>query len=71
MLRTSNGVVNLKLEAEAFFVKSTTFTKENILDKICTDTMNCALLNKAAMDFMVKNKNDIISNVSSSSMMID
>ena len=59
------GAVNLKLEAEAYYVKSTTFTKENILDNLLyADAMNCALLKEASMDFMVKNKDDIIGKIS-------
>ena len=39
------GIVNLKLKAEACYVKSTTLTINNVLDNICyTDSKNCALL---------------------------
>jgi len=39
------GVVSLKLEAEACYVKSTSLTTDNILDKLLyADSQNCALL---------------------------
>ena len=50
------GVVGLKLQAEASFVASTTITIDNIMDNLLyADSKNCALLQEAAMDFIVEN----------------
>jgi len=59
------GVVNLKLEAEASYVKSTTFSIDNMMDNLLyADSKNLALLKEAVMDFIVANKDDIIGKVS-------
>jgi len=59
------GVVNLKLEAEAIYVKSTTFTIDNMMDNLLyADSKNLALLKEAVMDYVVANKRDIIGKVS-------
>ena len=59
------GVVSLKLEAEACYVKSTTITVENMMDNLLyADSKNLALLKEAVMDFIVTNKDDIIGKVS-------
>ena len=59
------GVVYLKLEAEAFYVKSTEFTVENMIDNLLyADSKNLALLKEAVMDYIVENKSDIIGKVS-------
>lgn len=59
------GVVNLKLEAEACYAKSTTLTVDNILDNLLyADAKNCALLKEVVMDFIVENGKDIIGKVS-------
>jgi len=59
------GVVNLKLEAEAVYVKSTTFTIDNMMDNLLyADSKNLALLKEAVMDYVVANKRDIIGKVS-------
>ena len=59
------GIPSLKLEAEAFYVKSTKFCLGNMMDELLyADAMNCALLKEAVMDYIVANKNDIIGNVS-------
>ena len=59
------GMVHLKLEAEARYVKSTTIDIDNILDNLLyADSKNCALLKEAVMDYIVTNKNDVIGNVS-------
>ena len=70
------GVVNLKLEAEAFYVKSAAFSLDNIIDNLMyADAMNCALLKEAVMDYIVANKDDVMDKVSfdnvPSSMMKD
>ena len=59
------GVCGLKLEAEACFVRTTTFTVENIMDHLhFADRKNCALLKEAAMDFIVENKVEVLEKVS-------
>jgi len=59
------GVVHLKLEAEATYVKSTTFSMDNIMDNLLyADSKNLALLKEATMDYIVANKGDILGKVS-------
>ena len=59
------GVVNLKLEAEAHFVKGTTFTIENVMELLLyAESKNCALLKEAAIDFIVDNKSEVIDKIS-------
>jgi len=59
------GLVHLKLEAEAVYVKSTEFTMENIMDNLLyADAKNLALLKEVVMDYIVSNKGDIIGKVS-------
>jgi len=59
------GVVSLKLEAEACYVKSTAITVENMIDNLLyADSKNCALLKEAVVDFMVSNGNGILGKVS-------
>jgi hypothetical protein len=59
------GVVNLKLEAEACYVKSTTTTIDNMMDNLlCAGSKNCALLKEAVTDFVVKNGQDVLEKVS-------
>ena len=59
------GVVDLKLEAEASLVKTTTFNMENLLDLLLfADSKNCALLKEAAMDYMVDNKGEVRKKIS-------
>ena len=67
------GVVNLKLEAEAYYVKSITITLENAIDNfLYADSKNCALLKEAVMDFLVEHGNEAqklsFDNVPSSAM---
>ncbi|KAL7537037.1 hypothetical protein ACHAWF_005635 [Thalassiosira exigua] len=58
------GVVNLKLEAEAWYVKSTTITVHNMMELLLyADAMNCALLKEAAMDFILENRSEVIEKV--------
>eukprot|EP00984_Skeletonema_dohrnii_P026029 scaffold15288_cov91-Skeletonema_dohrnii-CCMP3373.AAC.2 len=58
------SIVNLKLEAEAAYVKSTTFTAENVLDNLLyAEAMNLALLKEAVIDFLVGNGEQIIDEV--------
>ena len=59
------SIVNLKLEAEAAYVESTTFTAENVLDNLLyADAMNLALLKEVAIDFIVGNGEQVIDEVS-------
>jgi hypothetical protein len=59
------GVSTLKLEAEACLVEGTTFSLENVMDHlIYADSMNCALLKEATMDFIAKNRTNVIGKIS-------
>ena len=59
------GVVNLKLEAEAFFVGATTFSLENVMEQLLyAESMNCALLKEAAMDYLIENSAAVIDKIS-------
>jgi hypothetical protein len=59
------GVVNLKLEAEAFLVRDTVFSLENVMEHLqYADSMNCALLKEAVMDFIVENSAEVINKIS-------
>jgi hypothetical protein len=59
------GVVNLKLEAEACFVKDTVFSLENVMEQLLyADSMNCALLKEAAMDYLIENSAAVMDNIS-------
>jgi len=50
------GVSNLKLEAEAIFVDNTKISMDNMLELLLyADSMNCALLKEAVLDFIVEN----------------
>ena len=63
-------VVNLKLEAEAFFVGATTFSLENVMEQLLyADSMSCALLKEAAMDFIVENSAAVIDKISFSDLL--
>ena len=59
------GVVNLKLEAEAVYVKSTAITINNMIEILLyADSKNLALLKEAVMDYIIENKHSIIGKVS-------
>ena len=59
------GVVHLKLEAEACYVKSNEITIDNMMDNLLyADSKNLALLKEAVMDFILVNKHSIIGKVS-------
>ena len=59
------GVPNLKLEAEACFVNSTTITAENMMEHLLyADSKNCAFLKEAVMDFVASNEVEVIEKVS-------
>jgi hypothetical protein len=59
------GVVNLKLEAEACLVEATTFTIENVMEHLLyAESKNLALLKEVSMDYIVKNKSEVINKLS-------
>ena len=59
------GVVNLKLEAETFYVEATKITMTNVMELLLyAESKNCALLKEAAMDYIVENKADVIDELS-------
>ena len=59
------GVINLKLEAEAYVVKGITFTIENVKELlIYAESNNLALLKEVAMDYIVENKANVIEKLS-------
>ena len=50
------SIVNLKLEAEASYVKSTVITMDNAMDNLLyADAKNCPLLKEAVMNFLAAN----------------
>ena len=62
------GVVNLKLEAEVRYVRSTTFTLENVNDNLnYAISKNCAYLQEMALDFIVEHDDQYLENKSSRS----
>jgi hypothetical protein len=59
------SIVNLKLEAEAAYVNSTTITMENVMDNLLyADAKNCALLKEVVMDFLAENSKEAIQKIS-------
>ena len=59
------GVINLKLEAEAYVVPAIIFTIKNVKEiLIYAESKNLALLKEAAMDYIVENKADVIKKIS-------
>lgn len=53
------SIVNLKLEAEAVYVKSTDITMDNVMeDLLYADAKNCPLLKEAAMNFLAENSTE-------------
>jgi hypothetical protein len=73
MIEAANryGVVNLKLEAEACFVGNTTFTIENVMEHLLyADSMNCALLKEAGMDFLFENSDEAMDKISFNDVLI-
>jgi len=58
------GIVNLKLDAEACYIKSTPINIENTLENLLyTDTKNCSLLKEAVMKFIVENGMEVAEKV--------
>ena len=63
------GIIHLKLEAEACYVKSTAIGIDNMIDNLLyADSKNCALLKETVMDYIVENGNDILGKVSFSNV---
>lgn len=59
------AIVNLKLEAEAWYVRSTKIDLDNVMELLLySDAKNLALLKEAVMDFIVNNGEDILKKVS-------
>ena len=59
------GVVHLKLEAEACYIKSIEITMDNMMDNLLyADSKNLALLKEVVMDYILANKDGIIGKVS-------
>jgi hypothetical protein len=55
------GLTNLKLKAEAGFVSSTYINFDNFMELLhFANSKNCYLLQEAVMDFIVKNKIEIL-----------
>jgi hypothetical protein len=55
------GLTNLKLKAEAGFVSSTYINFDNLMELLhFANSKNCYLLQEAVMDFIVKNKVEIL-----------
>ena len=53
-------VVDLKMEIEAWHVTHFDFTVDNVIEElIYADAKNCPLLREAAVDFILKNANDV------------
>ncbi|KAL7531207.1 hypothetical protein ACHAWF_003674 [Thalassiosira exigua] len=56
---------NLKLEAEAFYVRSTKLSLDNVMDNLLyADAVNCALLKEAAIDFVAEHGAEVLKSVS-------
>ena len=50
------SIINLKLEAEAVYVKSSEITIDNAMDNLLyADAKNCALLKEAVIDYLAEN----------------
>jgi hypothetical protein len=59
------SIVNLKLEAEAVYVKSTNITIDNAINNLLyADAKNCALLKEAVMNFLAENSTEAAEKIS-------
>ncbi|KAL7456982.1 hypothetical protein ACHAWC_008440 [Mediolabrus comicus] len=59
------SIVNLKLEAEAAYVKANDITMDNAMDNLLyADAKNCALLKEAVMNFLAENSSDASEKIS-------
>mmetsp|Transcript_19028 Transcript_19028/g.41215 ORF Transcript_19028/g.41215 Transcript_19028/m.41215 type:complete len:416 (-) Transcript_19028:145-1392(-) len=55
------GVKNLKIEAEAWYVKYLKITVDNVVEALVyADKKNCFLLKEAAMNFILKNAQEVL-----------
>lgn len=58
------GVVNLKLEAEVYYVRSIIIGVDNVMELLLySHAMNLALLKEAVMDFIVENRVEVLEKV--------
>jgi hypothetical protein len=59
------SIINLKLKAEAAYVKSSEITIDNAMDNLLyADAKNCALLKEAVMKFLAENNTDAVEKIS-------
>ena len=59
------GLTTLKLGAEACLVYYVTFKLDNVMELlIYADSMSCALLKEAAMDYVLENKAEVLEKIS-------
>lgn len=59
------GLTTLKLEADACLVYYVTFKLDNVMELfIYADSMSCALLKEAAMDYVLENKAEVLEQIS-------
>jgi uncharacterized small protein (DUF1192 family) len=55
------GLTNLKIEAEAWYVKLLKFSVGDVVETVAyAEKMNCFLLKEAAIDFIVTNANEVL-----------
>ena len=58
------SIINLKLEAEAAYVKSTKITFDNAMDNLLyADSQNCALLKEAVVNFLADNHREAVAHI--------
>jgi hypothetical protein len=59
------SIVNLKLEAEAAYVKANDITMDNAMDNLLyADAKNCALLKESVMNFLAENGTEAYEKIS-------
>jgi speckle-type POZ protein len=59
------SIVNLKLEAEAAYVKATDIAMDNVMDNLLyADAKNCALLKEAVIDYLAENSTEAVEKIS-------
>ncbi|KAL7538742.1 hypothetical protein ACHAWF_006197 [Thalassiosira exigua] len=59
------GLTNLKIEAEAWYVKHLDLMVDNVIDNLVyADMKNCFLLKEVAMDFTLKNGKEVLASES-------
>ncbi|KAL7528711.1 hypothetical protein ACHAWF_002673 [Thalassiosira exigua] len=63
------GLSNLKVEAEAWYVKHLDLTVDTVIDNLVyADAKNCFLLKEEAMDFILKNGKEVLASKSFENM---